>query len=57
MWDFINVFLEEIFYINCNKHQIKNQILIDTYYNDMTTDEDEELGNIISQATKLFGNI
>ena len=58
MWDFINVFLEEIFYINCNKHQIKNQILIDTYYNDMTTDEDEELGNLINKKyTKNMLNL
>jgi len=49
MWDFINLFLEEIFYINCNKHQIKNQILLDTYYNDMTTEEDDDLGNIINK--------
>ena len=58
MWDFINVFLEEIFYINCNKHQIKNQILIDTYYNDMTTEEDEELGNLINKKyTKNMLNL
>jgi hypothetical protein len=58
MWDFINLFLEEIFYINCNKHQIKNQILIDTYYNDMTTDEDEELGNLINKKyTKNMLNL
>jgi len=58
MWDFINLFLEEIFYINCNKHQIKNQILLDTYYQDMTTDEDEDLGNIINKKyTKNMLNL
>ena len=58
MWDFINLFLEEIFYINCNKHQIKSQILLDTYYHDMTTDEDDELGNIINKKyTKNMLNL
>ena len=58
MWDFINLFLEEIFYINCNKHQIKNQILLETYYNDMITDEDEELGGLINKKyTKNMLNL
>ena len=58
MWDFINVYLEEIFYVNCNKHQIKNQILIDTYYNDMITDEDEDLGSLINNKyTKNMLNL
>ena len=39
MWDFINLYLEEIFYINCNKHHIKNQILLDTYYKNIMTEE------------------
>ena len=58
MWDFINLFIEEIFYINCNKHQIKNQILLDTYYHDIITDEDDELGIIINQKfTKNMLNL
>ena len=58
MWDFINVFLEEIFYVNCNKHHIKNQILLDTYYHDIITDEDDDLGNIINQKyTKNMLNL
>ena len=58
MWDFINLFIEEIFYINCNKHQIKNQILLDTYYHDIITDEDDDLGTIINQKfTKNMLNL
>jgi len=58
MWDFINLFLEEIFYINCNKHQIKNQILLDTYYQDIITDEDDDLGDLInSKYTKNMLNL
>ena len=58
MWDFINIFIEEIFYINCNKHQIKNQILLDTYYQDIITEEDDELGIIINQKyTKNMLNL
>ena len=58
MWDFINLFVEEIFYINCNKHQIKNQILLDTYYNDIITDEDDDLAIIINQKfTKNMLNL
>ena len=31
MWDFINFFIEEIFYVNCNNHHIKSNILLETY--------------------------
>ena len=58
MWDFINLYLEEIFYINCNKHHIKNQILLDTYYKTITTEEDEQLGNVINKKyTKNMLNL
>ena len=58
MWDFINLYLEEIFYINCNKHQIKNQILLDTYYNNIMTEEDEQLANMINKKyTKNMLNL
>ena len=26
MWDFITIFMEEIFYINCNHQHIKNKV-------------------------------
>ena len=58
MWDFINLYLEEIFYINCNKHHIKNQILLDTYYKNIMTDEDEQLANIVNKKyTKNMLNL
>ena len=58
MWDFINLYLEEIFYINCNKHHIKNQILLDTYYKNIMTEEDEQLANIINKKyTKNMLNL
>ena len=40
MWDFITLFMEEIFYINCNHHHIKNKVLLDNYYEDELNDED-----------------
>jgi hypothetical protein len=58
MWDFINLYLEEIFYINCNKHHIKNQILLDTYYKNIMTEEDEALANVINKKyTKNMLNL
>lgn len=32
MWDFITIFIEEIFYVKYNSHQIQNKILLDNYY-------------------------
>ena len=58
MWDFINLYLEEIFYINCNKHHIRNQILLDTYYKNIMTEEDEQLANVINKKyTKNMLNL
>ena len=58
MWDFINLFLEEIFYINCNHHHIKNKILLDNYYYDQMTDDDIELGKTINRIyTKNMINL
>ncbi len=58
MWDFINIYLEEIFYINCNKHHIKNSILLDTYYKTNMTEEDENLAKIINKKyTKNMLNL
>ena len=58
MWDFINIYLEEIFYINCNKHHIRNSILLETYYNTNSTKEDEELAKVINKKyTKNMLNL
>ena len=58
MWDFINLFLEEIFYINCNHHHIKNKILLDNYYYDEMTDDDIELGKTVNKIyTKNMINL
>ena len=32
IWDFITIFIEEIFYVKYNSHQIHNKILLDNYY-------------------------
>ena len=58
MWDFITIFLEEIFYINCNHHQIKNKILLENYFEDKLSDDDVKLGNIINKKyTKNMLNL
>ena len=58
MWDFITIFMEEIFYINCNHHQIKNKILLENYYTDELSEEDEKLGNLINKKyTKNMLNL
>ena len=58
MWDFITIFMEEIFYINCNHHQIKNKVLLENYYDDELNEEDVKLGNIINKKyTKNMLNL
>ena len=58
MWDFITIFLEEIFFINCNHHQIKNKILLDNYYEDKLNEDDVKLGNLINKKyTKNMLNL
>jgi hypothetical protein len=58
MWDFITLFMEEIFYINCNHHHIKNKVLLDNYYEDELNDEDVKLGNLINKKyTKNMLNL
>ena len=32
MWDFITAFIEEIFFVESNKHHINNKTLLDNYY-------------------------
>ena len=41
MWDFITIFIEEIFYVKYNSHQIQNKILLDNYYKENIDDDDE----------------
>ena len=58
MWDFITIFLEEIFYINCNHHQITNKILLDNYYEEKLSEDDEKLGKLINKKyTKNMLNL
>ena len=58
MWDFINIFMEEIFYINCNHHHIKNKILLENYYKDELKEEDVKLGELINlKYTKNMLNL
>jgi len=58
MWDFITVFLEEIFYINCNHHQISNKILLENYYEDKQSEDDEKLAKQINKIyTKNMLNL
>ena len=58
MWDFITIFMEEIFYINCNHHQIKNKVLLENYYDDELNEDDVKLGNIINKKyTKNMLNL
>ena len=58
MWDFITIFLEEIFYINCNHHQIKSKILLENYFENELSEEEVKLGNIINKKyTKNMLNL
>ena len=58
MWDFITIFIEEIFFINCNHHQIKNKILLENYYEEKLSEDDIKLGKIINKKyTKNMLNL
>jgi len=58
MWDFITIFMEEIFFINCNHHQIKNKILLENYYEEKLSEDDIKLGKIINKKyTKNMLNL
>ena len=41
MWDFINLFVEEIFLVEANRHHITNKTLLDNYYESSTQSEKE----------------
>ena len=61
MWDFITIFIEEIFYVKYNSHQIQNKILLENYCkeNDEKIDEDEiKLGQLMNKLyTKNMLNL
>ena len=58
MWDFITIFIEEIFFINCNHHHIKNKVLLETYYHEKLNDDDVKLGKKINKKyTKNMINL
>lgn len=57
-WDFINHYLEEIFFINCNKHQIESETLLNNYYENEESSQDKELaGKINPLYTKNMLNL
>ena len=43
IWEFINCFIEEIFYVKYNDHQINSLILIENYCNDLKYKNDYEI--------------
>ena len=61
MWDFITIFIEEIFYVKYNSHQIQNKILLENYCkeNDEKIDEDDiKLGKLMNKLyTKNMLNL
>ena len=59
IWDFITIYIEEIFYVKCNKHHIESKCLCDNYDIKEVEDEDEkELGKFINKLyTKNMINL
>jgi hypothetical protein len=55
MWDFITIFIEEIFYAKYNSYQIKNKILLENYYKKNIFDEKIEKNKILMNImNKLY---
>ena len=55
MWDFITIFIEEIFYVKYNSYQIQNKILLENYYKKNIFDEKIEKNKIlINIMNKLY---
>ena len=42
IWEFITIFIEEIFYVKYNTHQIRNKILLDNYYKEKDESNEEK---------------
>ncbi len=59
MWDFISIYIEEIFYVKCNKHHIESKILCDNYdIKEVDDNEEKELGKFINKLyTKNMINL
>ena len=54
MWDFITIFIEEIFYVKYNSHQIKNKILLENYYKENGKENDENEKNFGKLMNKIY---
>ena len=55
MWDFITIFIEEIFYVKYNSYQIQNKILLENYYKQNIFDEKIEKNKILMNImNKLY---
>ena len=55
MWDFITIFIEEIFYVKYNSYQIQNKILLENYRKIIRSDEKtENNANLIKMMNKLY---
>ena len=54
IWDFITIFIEEIFYVKYNSHQIKNKILLDNYYKEEDKKNDENEEKLRKTINKLY---
>ena len=60
MWDFINAFIEEIFFVEANKHHIENKTLLDNYYTPNPNDSnyDKNTQNVLNKLyTKNMLNL
>ena len=55
MWDFISIFIEEIFYVKYNSYQIQNKILLENYYKKNIFDKKIEKNKILMNImNKLY---
>jgi hypothetical protein len=59
MWDFINIYIEEIFYVKFNKHHIDSNVLCDFYdIKECENEEEKKIGKFINKLyTKNMINL
>jgi len=59
IWDFITIYIEEIFFVNCNKHHIENKTLCENYdIRDVEDQDQKDLGKFINKLyTKNMINL
>ena len=59
IWDFITIYIEEIFFVNCNKHHIENKTLCENYdIKDVEDQDQKDLGKFINKLyTKNMINL